>query len=68
MSKIGLEPTLSFNAGGAGVFSAGFTYYSYRENSNLILYDSSVPQKLYLLKGLGQYTYEIFSTTERERK
>ena len=68
MSKIGLEPALSFNAGGAGVFSAGFTYYSYRENSNLILYDSSVPQKLYLLKGLGQYTYEIFSTTERERK
>lgn len=30
MSKIGLEPTLSFNAGGAGVFSAGFTYCSYR--------------------------------------
>lgn len=68
MSRIGLKPSLSFDMGRGGVLSAGFAYFMYREHSNLILYDSSRPQKLYLLKGLGQYTYEIFSSTERERK
>lgn len=66
--RIALKPSLAFNAGAGGVVSASFIWSMYRESSNLILYDASEPQKLYLLKGLGQYTYEIFSNTERERQ
>lgn len=65
---ISVMPSISFNAGSAGLFSGAFGYGLYRETSNLILYDSSQPQKLYLLKGLGQYTSEVFSNSERERK
>lgn len=68
MSKIGFTPALSIDMGKGGTVSAGFAYTTFKEVSNMILYDSSTPQKLYLLKGLGQYTYEIFSNTERERK
>ena len=68
MCRIELKPSLSFNCPGLFSVSAGFIYGLYRETANLILYDSSQPQKLYLLKGLGQYTYEVFSSTERERK
>lgn len=68
MCEISVMPSLSYNTGCAGVFSGGFIYEMYRETSNLILYDSSRPQKLYLMKGLGQYTYEIFSSSSRERK
>lgn len=68
MSRIEVKPSLTFNTPGVLSVSAGFIYALYRETSNMILYDSSHPQKLYLLKGLGQYTYEIFSSTERERK
>ena len=68
MCRIELKPSLSFSFAPGFSVSAGFIYSLYRESSNLILYDSSVPQKLYLLKGLGQYTYEIFGSTERERK
>lgn len=68
MCRIELKPSLSVNCTKGFSISAGFIYSLYRETSNLILYDSSVPQKLYLLKGLGQYTYEIFGSTERERK
>lgn len=67
-NRITLRPSLAFNMGRGGVISASFIWSMYKESSNLILYDSSEPQKLYLLKGLGQYTYEIFSNTERERK
>lgn len=68
MNVIGFTPALSLKMGRAGTISAGFAYTAFKEVSNMILYDSSTPQKLYLLKGLGQYTYEIFSNTERERK
>lgn len=68
MCRIELKPSLSVSFAPGFSMSAGFIYSLYRESSNLILYDSSVPQKLYLLKGLGQYTYEIFGSTERERK
>lgn len=68
MCRIELKPSLSVNCTKGFSISAGFIYSLYRETSDLILYDSSVPQKLYLLKGLGQYTYEIFGSTERERK
>ena len=68
MCRIEIKPSLSFNCMDWFSVSAGFIYGLYRETSNLILYDSSQPQKLYLLKGLGQYTYEVFSNTERERK
>ncbi len=67
-NRIVLKPSLAFNMGRGGVLSAAFIWSMYKESSNLILYDASEPQKLYLLKGLGQYTYEIFSNTERERK
>lgn len=68
MCRIELKPSLTVNCTKGFSISAGFIYSLYRETSNLILYDSSVPQKLYLLKGLGQYTYEVFNSTERERK
>ena len=68
MCRIEIKPSLSFSFLNRLSASAGFIYGLYRETSNLILYDSSQPQKLYLLKGLGQYTYEVFSSTERERK
>lgn len=68
MCRIEIKPSLSFNCKEWFSVSAGFIYGLYRETSNLILYDSSQPQKLYLLKGLGQYTCEVFSSTERERK
>lgn len=68
MCRIDIRPSLTFNTEGILSVSAAFIYSLYRETSNLILYDSSHPQKLYLLKGLGQYTYEVFSSTERERK
>lgn len=68
LCSIDVSPSISLNAGSAGVLSAGFICNMYRETSNLILYDSSQPQKLYLLKGLGQYVYEVFSSSERERK
>lgn len=45
-----------------------FTYRRFVENANIILYNSSEAQKIYLMKGFGQYTYDIFSTTERERR
>ena len=68
MCRIEIQPSLTLNIPDMLSISAGFIYGLYRETSNLILYDSSQPQKLYLLKGLGQYTYEVFSSTERERK
>lgn len=51
-------------------FSLGayIRYRRFRENSNLILYNTSEPQKIYMLKGMGQYVYDIFSNNERERK
>ncbi len=67
-NRIALKPSLAYNMGRGGILSASFIWSMYKESSNLILYDASEPQKLYLLKGLGQYTYEIFSNTERERK
>jgi hypothetical protein len=45
-----------------------FSYRRFRENSNMILYDTGNPQKIYLMKGMGQYTYDVFSTNERERQ
>lgn len=67
-NRISFVPSLAYNAGKAGIFAISLYYSMLTEISNLILYDSSRPQKLYLMKGLGQYTYEIFSNTERERK
>lgn len=68
MCDIEIKPSLSINCTKGITLSGSFIYGLYRETSNLILYDSSQPQKLYLLKGLGQYTHEVFSSTERERK
>lgn len=67
-NHIELRPSLAYAPLSWLKFGVAFIYALEKENSNLILYDSSVPQKLYLMKGLGQYTYEIFSNTERERK
>ncbi|GCB37041.1 DUF6850 family outer membrane beta-barrel protein [Bacteroides faecalis] len=51
-------------------FSLGayIRYRRFRENSNLILYNTNEPQKIYMLKGIGQYVYDIFSNNERERQ
>lgn len=43
-------------------------YKRFQENTNIILYNTGEPQKMYLLKGMGQYTYDIFSNNERERQ
>ncbi len=67
-NRFALRPSLAVNLGGGGLLSASFIWSMYKESSNLILYDAAEPQKVYLLKGMGQYTYEIFSNTERERK
>ncbi|MEG2149879.1 MAG: hypothetical protein RRY36_01475 [Bacteroidaceae bacterium] len=47
---------------------ADFTYQRFKENTNIILYDAGVSQKIYFLKGMGQYTYDIFSGNDRERQ
>ncbi len=66
-NSIEFTPSLSLHAGGH-VLSIGGSYDLFRENMNMILYNASEPQKLYEFKGLGQYTYSIFSTTSRDRK
>lgn len=43
-------------------------YYRTRERTELMLYNSSEPQKLYLMKGLGQYTWQVMSTSDYERQ
>ncbi len=68
LCDIEVMPMLAYHIEDGASLSAGFIYGTFRETSNHILYDSSHPQKLYLMKGLGQYTYEVFSKTERERK
>ncbi|MBQ4279596.1 MAG: hypothetical protein IJC16_06560 [Rikenellaceae bacterium] len=52
----------------AHALSGDYTYRRFRENTNLMLYNSSEAQKIYLLKGMGQYIYDIFSANERERQ
>ena len=65
-SNIEFLPSLSLSTG-AHLFSIGGGYSLFKENVDLILYNSSESQKIYELKGLGQYTYDIFSSTNRER-
>lgn len=43
-------------------------YFRTRQRTELMLYNSSEPQKLYLMKGLGQYTWEVMSTSQHERQ
>ncbi len=52
----------------AHALSGDYTYRRFRENTNLILYNSAEAQKIYLLKGMGQYIFDIFSANERERQ
>lgn len=52
----------------AHALSGDYTYRRFRENTNLMLYNSAEAQKLYLLKGMGQYVFDIFSANERERQ
>lgn len=66
-SNIAAMPSLSLQLGRHKV-GAAFDYKSFKEVTNMILYNSSESQKVYAFKGLGQYTFDIFSTTERERK
>lgn len=66
-SNIFAAPSLSLQLGRHKI-GAAIDYCSFKEVTNLILYNSSESQKVYAFKGLGQYTFDIFSTTERERK
>jgi hypothetical protein len=66
-NSIQVAPSFTLNKRNHSL-GADFTYRRFRENSNIILYDTGNPQKIYLLKGMGQYTYDVFSTNERERK
>ena len=65
-SRISATPSLSLQLGKQRL-SGGVEYNRFREIANIILYNTNDPQKIYALKGLGQYTYDIFSSTERER-
>lgn len=66
-NSIQVAPSFTLTQGKHSM-GADFTYRRFRENSNMILYDTGNPQKIYLLKGMGQYTYDVFSTNERERQ
>lgn len=65
-SNIEFSPSISLSKG-SHVLSIAGGYRVFKENVDLILYNSSESQKIYEFKGLGQYTYDIFSTTQRER-
>ncbi len=67
-NNIDIYPSITIKPGGGNAIGGSFNYSRFREDVNLMLYDSSEPQKLYLLKGMGQYTYDIFSTVSRDRK
>ncbi|MDR0954274.1 MAG: hypothetical protein LBM20_02680 [Rikenellaceae bacterium] len=66
-NRIDLSPSLTLRLGQGHALGGSFLYSRFREKVNLMLYDSSEPQKIYLLKGMGQYTYDIFSGNDRER-
>lgn len=66
-NQIGVKPSVTFRLGSHSL-GGNFSYRRFMENSNLMLYNSSESQKIYLMKGFGQYTYDIFSTIERERR
>jgi hypothetical protein len=65
-NRIEAAPSLTLNLGKSRV-GASFIYERLNEQTNFILYNSSESQKIFAFKGLGQYTFDIFSTTERER-
>ena len=52
-NDIVFTPSLSFHRNGH-IISIGGSYKMFKENVNLILYNSSESQKIYQLKGLGQ--------------
>lgn len=66
-NSIQLAPSFTLSRWGHSL-GGNFMYNRFRESSNMMLYDTGEPQKIYLLKGMGQYTYDIFSTNERERQ
>lgn len=65
-NRIHVSPSVAFFLG-QHTLSGGFHYRRFREDVDLMLYNSSELQKLYLLRGMGQYFYETFNTTQRER-
>jgi hypothetical protein len=67
-NRIEFTPSLAAKLGEHHGVGASFNYARFQENSNLMLYDTGNPQKLYLLKGMGQYTYVDFTTVEWIRK
>ncbi|MDH6312411.1 hypothetical protein M2137_001182 [Parabacteroides sp. PFB2-10] len=67
-NRIDIAPSVTLRLAEKHSLSASFLYSRFRENVNLMLYDSGESQKIYLLKGMGQYTYDIFSGNDRERK
>ncbi|WP_321435743.1 DUF6850 family outer membrane beta-barrel protein [uncultured Bacteroides sp.] len=66
-NSIQVSPSFTLTQG-RQLLGMDFSYRRFRENSNMILYDTGNPQKIYFLKGMGQYTYDVFSTNERERQ
>ncbi|MDO5570447.1 MAG: hypothetical protein Q4F97_03150 [Bacteroidales bacterium] len=66
-NRIEAVPSLTLNLGKNRIGGA-FVYERFNELTNFILYNTSETQKIYAFKGLGQYTFDIFSTTERERR
>ncbi|MFA6592622.1 MAG: DUF6850 family outer membrane beta-barrel protein [Bacteroidales bacterium] len=66
-NEITLLPSFALRFGNH-YMGGNLRYRRFMETVNLILYNSAESQKVYLLKGMGQYIYDIFSTTERERR
>lgn len=65
-NQIHVSPSVAFFLG-RHTLGGGFHYRRYREDIDLMLYNASELQKLYLMRGMGQYFYETFNTTQRER-
>lgn len=67
-NNIEFAPSLTWKIDNRNALGGYFGYTRFRETSNLLLYDTGNPQKLYLLKGMGQYVYENFNTVNLERR
>lgn len=65
-NRIDVSPSVAFFLG-RHTLGGSFHYRRFREDVDLMLYNTSDLQKLYLLRGMGQYFYETFNTTRRER-
>lgn len=65
-NQLNVYPSFAFLFGEHS-FGGVYKYRRFREDTDLMLYNAGEHQKLYLLRGLGQYFFETFNTTQRQR-